>query len=60
MCSACAPRPTGPVINPIRDGQSHRGPAEILDVLHDTDVHAFLGHFRLKGEKRMVRSLASA
>jgi hypothetical protein len=38
----------------------HRGPAEILDVLHDTDVHAFLGHFPHKGEKRMVRSPASA
>jgi hypothetical protein len=37
----------------------HRCPAEILDVLHDTDIDAFLGHFPHKGEKRMVRSPAS-
>jgi len=28
--------PAGPVIGPIRAGQSYRGPADILGVVHDT------------------------
>ena len=28
--------PAGPVIGPIRAGQSYRGPADILGVMHDT------------------------
>ena len=28
--------PAGPVIGPIRAGEAHRGPADILGVLHDT------------------------
>ena len=60
MCSACTSRPTIPVVNPTRDRQSYRGTAEILDVLHDTDIDAFPEGFPHRDGKRMVRSPASA